>query len=116
MADLVKIRDLAFGAFGLALGYAGKLGVPQQNLLVLALGLLGCAVAYFCIGKKDPGFQALILSVGAIAILTSKLFSAVFTLVFLFIGFLLMVATLVVDLREFRSRRKLLSGQLNESR
>lgn len=103
MADLVrKIRDLAFGAFGVAIGYAGNLGVPQQNLVVLAFGLLGCAIIYFCIKDSDSGLQTLLLSVGAIAILTSKFLSAVFTLVFLIMGILLMAAMFVLGVKGIR--------------
>ena len=93
---------MAFGPLGLAIGYAGNIGVPQQNLLALSVGLLFFALVYFVLARfgdrnYDAGIQTLLLSVGAIAIGTSKLLSALFVIVFLVLGFVMIVAAGVLD-------------------
>jgi hypothetical protein len=111
MTGLAKIRDLAFGAFGIAIGYAGNIGVPQLNLQVLGVGLLVCALAYFVAARSgdknyDACIQTLFLSVGAIAIGTSKFLSAVFTMLFIMLGAFLIVAVSILDLK-----RKIQAGR-----
>lgn len=100
---MAKVRDLALGAFGIAIGYAGNIGVPQSNLQALGVGLFVCALAYFVtarFGDKnyDAGIQTLFLAVGTIAIGTSKFLSAMFTMVFLILGAFLIVAVFILAL------------------
>ena len=95
---------MAFAPLGFAIGYAGNIGVPQQNLEALGVGLFVCALAYFVLayfGTKnyDASLQTLFLSIGAITIVTSRFLSALFTIVFIVIGFFLIVAVFILDLR-----------------
>jgi uncharacterized membrane protein YecN with MAPEG domain len=80
-------------AFGIAIGYASNF-VPEQYLLVLAVGLTAFTIAYLVIAHRshdnntwgDYGLQTLMLAVAAISASTPRLPSAFWTLVFFILG------------------------------
>jgi uncharacterized membrane protein len=83
-----------FLAFGIAIGYASNF-VPAENLWGLAIGLTGCAFAYLVLAFyqrnlrkhfRAYSFQTLLLVLAAIAPLTSKMWSAIWAIVFVSLG------------------------------
>lgn len=80
-------------AFGIAIGYASSF-VPEQYLLVLAVGLTAFTIAYLVIAHRshdnntwrDYGLQTLILAVAAISVSTPRLLSALWAIVFVVLG------------------------------
>lgn len=85
----------SFIAFAIAIGYASNF-LPEQNLLLLSIGLTVFATAYLVLAFRsrssaiwwDYGLQTLLLALAAITVSTPKSLSALWVIVFVILGFI----------------------------
>lgn len=81
----------AFTSFGIAIGYGSNLGIPDRNLWILSVGLALCAIAFAILKNWNDSLQTLLLVTAVATLLTPRLLSAIWTIVFLLMGCLFFV-------------------------